>query len=133
MSHPGSLAQALHEAAGDPAGARVLGQPREQPEELVGEAFDGVRRVILEAAQVDDQVDGRFVGPDVGSAIDAGLDDGEIWRGAWGGGPFGVGDFGVEDFGVRDFGGDVLLLSFVRRGVAMVCLWARPESARGFG
>ena len=78
VSHPGALAQSLHKAAWNAAGAGVPRQPGQVGEELVGEALDGVAGVFLEAAQVDDQVDRRLVGPDVRPAVDARLEDGQI-------------------------------------------------------
>jgi len=50
VPHPGALAQALHEATGDTAGAGMPRQPGKEGEELVGEACDGVGGVVLEAA-----------------------------------------------------------------------------------
>ena len=42
----------------------------------------GVGGVVLERAEVDDQVDRRLVGPDVRPAVDARLEDREVGAGA---------------------------------------------------
>jgi len=39
----------------------MLRQSGKQSEQVVGEAVDGVGGVVLQAAQVDDQMDGRLV------------------------------------------------------------------------
>lgn len=55
--------------------ARQAGQAGE---EMVGEAVDRIGGVVLETAQIDDQMDGLLIGPDVGSSVDTRLEDGQI-------------------------------------------------------
>ncbi len=50
-------------------------RPGSSREQLVGEPGQGVGRELLEAAEVDDEVDRPVVVPDVGAAVDPGLDD----------------------------------------------------------
>jgi len=45
---------------------------------MVGEAVDRIGGVVLETAQIDDQMDGLLIGPDVGSSVDTRLEDGQI-------------------------------------------------------
>ena len=78
VAEPGALVEPLHEAASTTAGAGVLAQAGQRLEQVVGEAGEGVGGVLLEHAEVDDEVDRLLVGPDVGAAVDAGLDDGQI-------------------------------------------------------
>lgn len=46
-------------------------QSRKEPQEGVGKSVNGVCGVVLEAAQINDQMDRLLVGPDVGPAVDA--------------------------------------------------------------
>jgi len=71
VAEPGPLAQSLDEPSGLTPRAGVPLQARQQLEELVGEEGDGVRRVALEDAEVDDEMDRLLVGPDVRAAVDA--------------------------------------------------------------
>jgi hypothetical protein len=59
VAEPGALAQPLDEAALASARAGVLGQPGQQAEQPVDEAREGVGGVVLERAEVDEQVDRR--------------------------------------------------------------------------
>ena len=88
VAEPGALVQPVDEAAGDPARAGVPGQPRQQLEQPVGEAVEGVAGVVLQAAEVDDEVDRRLVGPDVRPAVDPASPG---WRGPARQGPRGRG------------------------------------------
>ena len=82
VPQPGALAQPLHEPAPAPDPAGVVDQAGQQLQQVVGEGGERVRGVVLERAEVDQQVDGLVVGPVVGSPVDAGLQDLEIWPGA---------------------------------------------------
>ena len=84
VPEPGAFVEPLHEATAAAARARVVLEAGQHLEELLGEAGQLVGRVVLERAQVDDEVDGLLVGPDVRAAVDAGLQDGEVGRGAFG-------------------------------------------------
>jgi hypothetical protein len=53
-------------------------EPGKKCQELVGEPLDGVGGVVLEAAQVNDQMDGVLVGPDVGPAVDPRLENDQV-------------------------------------------------------
>src|SRR4029077_15365062 len=53
-------------------------------DQVLGEAGELVGGELLEPTQVDHQVDRLVVGPDVGAAVDAGLQDREVWGGALG-------------------------------------------------
>ena len=70
----------LESHAADVVG-RVVERGVGQLQEPVGEAREGVGRVLLEGAEVDDEMDGRVVGPDVAAAVDPGLDDGQVRSG----------------------------------------------------
>ena len=80
----------------DPARTRVVVQAREQIDESIGEARDRVGRISLQDTEIDDQMDGWVVGPDIATPVDAGLDDPQLGskgtggRGTLGGhgGPF---------------------------------------------
>ena len=80
VTEPGALVQPLHEAAATAAGAGVLAQAGQRLEQAVGELGERVGGVLLEHAEVDHEVDGLVVGPDVRAAVDPRLDDGEIRR-----------------------------------------------------
>ena len=82
VAQPGALVEPLEEAAAATARAGVLAQPGQHRDELVGEAGQRVGRELLERAEVDDQVDRLVVGPDVGAAVDAGLEDLQVRGGA---------------------------------------------------
>ncbi len=84
VTEPGALVQPLDEATPAATGAGVLAQAGQGLEQAVGEVGERVGGVVLEDAEVDHEVDGLVVGPDVGSAVDASLEDGEISRGAAG-------------------------------------------------
>ncbi len=78
VAEPGALVQALHEAAAAAAGAGVLAQPGQHLEQVLGEAGQRVGREVLERAEVDHEVDGLVVGPDVGAPVDPGLQDRQV-------------------------------------------------------
>ena len=59
-------------------------RPGQHLQQVVGEAGQRVGRELLQRAEVDDEVDRLVVGPDVGAAVDAGLEDREVGRGAFG-------------------------------------------------
>ena len=84
VAEPGALVEPLDEAAAAAARAGVLAQPGQHLEEVVGEAREGVGRELLQRPEVDDQVDRLLVGPDVRAAIDPGLEDRQVRRGAFG-------------------------------------------------
>src|SRR6478609_7612636 len=75
VTEPRALVEALDEAATTPERARVTLEPGNELDELVREAWQRDGGVVLEAPEVDDEVDGRLVGPDVRSAVDPGLED----------------------------------------------------------
>ena len=91
VPQPGALVEPLHEPAALAAGAGVLAQPGQHLEQVVGEAGDRVGGEPLERAEVDDEVDRLVVGPHVGTAVDPGLDDGQVGRRSFGHGALLVG------------------------------------------
>ena len=70
VSHPRSLVEPLDESAGMPAGALVPLQARKQLDKSVSEARNRVARVSLENAEIDDEVDGLLIGPEVRTPVD---------------------------------------------------------------
>ena len=75
VAEPGALVEALDEAALLATRARVVLQAGEEFDEAIREAGDRVRRVVLEHAEIDDEVDRGVVGPHVRAAVDARADD----------------------------------------------------------
>ena len=87
VAEPGALVHPLEEAAGHAARAGVPGQARQQLLQAGREPVQGVGGVVLEAAEVEHEVDRGLVGPQVGPAVDTRLEDGQVRRG----GPCGFG------------------------------------------
>ena len=85
VAEPGALVEALDEAAAAAAGAGVVVEPGHGLEQLLGEARQRDGGVVLEGAEVDDEVDGLLVGPDVGAPVDPRLEDREVRAGRTGG------------------------------------------------
>ncbi len=83
VAEPGPLVEPLDEAAATAAGAGVLAQARQHLHQVVAEVGERVGRELLQRPEVDHEVDGALVGPDVGAAVDAGLEDREVGRGAF--------------------------------------------------
>jgi hypothetical protein len=98
VAEPGALVEPLHETAAATPRAGVLPEAGQELEDVLGEGGDRVRRELLERAEVDDEVDGLLVGPDVRPAVDAGLVDRQVGQGTFGheGAPSG-GGAGVSD------------------------------------
>ena len=82
VAQPGALVEPLDEAAAASARARVLAQAGQHRDQVVGEAGQRVGGELLERAEVDDEVDRLVVGPDVGAAVDARLEDLQVRRGS---------------------------------------------------
>ena len=68
-------------------------EPGEQRRRAVGEAGQGVGGVVLEHAEVDDEVDRGVVGPDVAAPVDPGLEDPQVGGGGPGRGGRSIGAF----------------------------------------
>ena len=75
VAEPGALVQPLHEPAPTAAAAGVVGQPGQPLDQRVGEAGQLVGGEVLQDAEVDHQLDGRLVVPDVRTAVDPAGDD----------------------------------------------------------
>ena len=78
MPEPGAFAQPVDEATSDTPRAGVIPDPGKHLQELVGEAVNGVAGVALEHPEVDDEMDGGLIGPDIAAAVDAGFDDAQL-------------------------------------------------------
>jgi hypothetical protein len=72
---PRAFDQPFAEPSSVPARAGVLAHAREHREQFLGETLDRVRRPVLEGAQIDEQLDRRFVGVVVGPSVDLRVDD----------------------------------------------------------
>ena len=70
MTEPGALPESLDEATLHTPGAAVVVDARKPFEQGVGEARDGVTRILLKDAEGDHEMHSRVVGPDVATAID---------------------------------------------------------------
>src|SRR6266511_1167712 len=80
VAQPDTLPEPLDEAAAATHPAGVFDQARQQPQQLVGEAGQGVGGEVLQRAEVHQQVDGPVEGPVVGAAVHAGLEDAQVRR-----------------------------------------------------
>ena len=81
VPEPRPVGQALEEPAGAAKGAGVIAEARQEVDQRVVEAGQGVRRPVLQRAEIDQHPDGRFVGPEVGPPEDLGLEDLQIGSG----------------------------------------------------
>src|SRR6185436_8585926 len=84
VAEPGAFVEPLDEPTAPAARAGVLAQTRQHLQEVVGEAGERVGRMVLQRAEVHDEVDRLVVGPDVRAPIDPGLEDLEIGSGTFG-------------------------------------------------
>src|SRR4029453_12915852 len=78
VAHPGALREPLHEAASAAATTGVVHQARQPLEQCVGEARKLVGRKVFEHAEINNELDGGFVVPDIRTAEDPARDDLEI-------------------------------------------------------
>src|SRR5207248_1224606 len=78
VPHPGSVAEALDEAARAVERAPVVVKTRQEIDQCVIEGRYGVRGPVLEGTEVDEQADRRVVRPVVGAAQHLALEDLEI-------------------------------------------------------
>ena len=70
VAEPGPVLEPLKEAARRTHRAVMPLQARQQGHERVGEAVDRVARIALEDTEIDDEMNGWRIGPDIGTPID---------------------------------------------------------------
>ena len=80
VAEPGPVLEPLNEAARMTHRAGMPLQSRQQGHERVGEPVDRVARIALEDTEIDDEMNGWRIGPDIGTPIDARLEDAQIRR-----------------------------------------------------
>jgi DNA-binding transcriptional ArsR family regulator len=78
VAHPGALREPLREAASSAATTGVVHQARQPLQQCVCEARKLVGRKVFEHAEINNELDGGFVVPDVRTAEDPARDDLEI-------------------------------------------------------
>ena len=84
VARPGAVAQSHQKAAAAADAAAVLNQAGEPGRQPVIEAGQGVGGIVLQFADVDDGLDHRAVGPDVGAAQMGHAADDDVGKAAFG-------------------------------------------------